>query len=163
MSIEAVRAYLSTLGLEDRIQEFDVSSATVELAAAALHTEPARIAKTMTFADKDGGCIIVVTAGDTKIQNGAFKEKFGQKAKMLSYEEALAFTGHAVGGICPFALPDTGCRVYMDESLLRFDVVYPAAGTANSAVALTPDELFRAGNALEWVNVCTLREPAPTV
>ena len=159
MSIEAVRSHLAVYGLEDRIYEFDVSSATVELAAAALHTEPARIAKTMTFADKDGGCIIVVTAGDTKIQNAAFKERFGQKAKMLSYEEALAFTGHAVGGICPFALPDTGCRVYMDESLLRFDTVYPAAGTANSAVALTPDELFKAGGGLEWVNVCALRSP----
>lgn len=157
MSIEKVRDYLRALSLEDRIAEFDVSSATVELAAIALGTEGARIAKTISLHGKDGGCILVVTAGDHKIDNQKFKSRFGFKPRMLSPEEAIAFTGHAVGGVCPFALPE-GVTVYLDESLKRFDTVYPAAGSSNSAVSLSCDELFSASRAESWENLCKPRE-----
>ena len=157
MSIENVKEYLKSYSLEDRIREFDVSSATVELAAVALGTEGARIAKTISLARKDGGCILIVCAGDYKIDNRKFKDKFGFKTKMLSPDEALKLTGHAVGGVCPFALP-CGVRVYLDESMKRFDTVYPAAGTANSAVKLSCEELFLAARAIEWVDVCKMRE-----
>ena len=157
MSIEKVRAYLSKFGVSERIREFDVSSATVELAAAALGTDGARIAKTISLSSKEGGCILIVTAGDYKIDNRKFKDKFSLKPKMLSHEEALLFTGHAVGGVCPFALPD-GVPVYLDESLRRFETVFPAAGSSNSALELTPDELFTFSHAIEWVDVCKSRE-----
>lgn len=157
MSVEIVRKYLAPMGLSDRVMEFEVSSATVELAAAAVGTEPARIAKSLTFYAKDGGCIMVVTAGDQKIENAKFKAVFGYKAKMMSAEDALSSTGHAVGGVCPFATPDT-VAIYLDESLRRFDTVYPAAGSASSAVALTCEELFQASRARAWVDVCKPRE-----
>ena len=157
MSIEKVRAYLSKFGVSERIREFDVSSATVELAAAALGTDGARIAKTISLSSKEGGCILIVTAGDYKIDNRKFKDKFSLKPKMLSHEEALLFTGHAVGGVCPFALPD-GVPVYLDESLRRFETVFPAAGSSNSALELTPDELFTFSHAIEWVDVFKSRE-----
>lgn len=157
MSIENVRTYLQNHSLSDRVMEFDVSSATVELAAAALGTDPARIAKSLTFYGKDGTCIMIVTAGDQKIDNTKFKARFGMKAKMMSFEDALAATGHAVGGVCPFALPD-GVEVYLDESLKRFDTVYPAAGSANSAVRMNCDELFLASGAVEWADLCKSRE-----
>ena len=157
MSIDKVRAYLREFGVADRIQEFDVSSATVELAAAALQIEGARIAKSISLASGNGGCILVVCAGDVKIDNRKFKDRFSLKPKMLSPDEALALTGHAVGGVCPFALPK-GVDVYLDASLCRFDTVYPAAGSSNSAVELSCDELFRASGALEWVDVCKFRE-----
>ena len=156
MSIEKVREYLAEYGLEDRIIEFDVSSATVELAASALGTDGARIAKSISLSG-NGGCILIVCAGDSKIDNRKFKDKFGLKAKMLSPDEAFALTGHRVGGVCPFALPD-GVSVYLDESMKRFDTVYPAAGTASSAVKLTSDELYKSSHAIEWVDVCKLRE-----
>jgi len=157
MSVEKVREYLTPFSLADRIMEFEVSSATVELAAVAVGTEPARIAKSLTFYTKENTCLMVVTAGDQKIDNAKFKAFFGYKAKMMSFEDALSATGHAVGGVCPFANPD-GVSVYLDESLRRFDVVYPAAGSASSAVKLSCDELFSASGALSWIDVCKPRE-----
>ena len=158
MSIEKVKAFLSDYGVADRVQEFEVSSATVELAALALGIEGARIAKSISLSSTDGGCILVVCAGDYKIDNRKFKDRFSLKPKMLSPDEALALTGHAVGGVCPFALPD-GVKVYLDESLKRFDTVFPAAGSSNSALELTCEELFRISGALDWVDVCKNREP----
>ena len=157
MSIEKVRAFLGGFGVADRIREFDVSSATVELAAIALGIDGARIAKTISLCDGNGGCVLVVSAGDYKIDNRKFKDRFSLKPKMLTHDEALAFTGHAVGGVCPFALPD-GVPVYLDVSLKRFETVFPAAGSSNSALELTPDELFNISGALEWVDVCKSRE-----
>lgn len=157
MSIEKVRAYLKELSLDDRITEFDVSSATVELAAAALGTDGARIAKTISLHGKDGGCILVVSAGDYKIDNQKFKARFGFKPRMLSPDEALSMTGHAVGGVCPFALPEE-IPVYLDVSLRRFSTVYPAAGSSNSAVRLSCDELFSASRAESWEDLCKSRE-----
>ena len=157
MSIEKVREYLKEFGKDKDVLEFDVSSATVELAAKALSLTPGHIAKTLSFEGKDGECILIVAAGDEKIDNRKFKDKFGFKAKMLSHDQALALTGHAVGGVCPFALPE-GVKVYLDESLKRFEFVYPAAGSSNSAVKMTPDELYTASRALEWVDVCKLPE-----
>lgn len=159
MSIEKVRDYLKQYGRDRDILEFDVSSATVELAAKALGLTPGHIAKTLSFAGADSECILIVAAGDEKIDNRKYKDFFGFKAKMLSHEEALSMTGHAVGGVCPFALPE-GVAVYLDESLKRFDFVYPAAGSSNSAIKLTPDELFSLSKALEWIDVCKLPEQA---
>ena len=157
MSIQNVRYYLSSFGAEGRIREFDVSSATVELAALALNTEPQRIAKTLSFSTPDGGCLLIVCAGDVKIDNRKFKDRFAFKAKMLSPDEALDLTGHAVGGVCPFALPE-GVMVYLDESLRRFETVFPAAGSSNSAIELTPDELFTFSKAMSWEDLCKPRE-----
>ena len=157
MSVEKVREYLSEYGLSERIREFEVSSATVELAAVALGTQGARIAKSITLHDGADGCIMIICAGDYKIDNSLFKGRFGFKARMLTPDEALALTGHAVGGICPFALPD-GVAVYLDESLRRFDIIYPAAGSSASAVELTCDELFDASRALSWEKLCKPRE-----
>ena len=152
MSIERVRAYFQMLGIEDRIQEFAVSSATVELAAQAVGVEAARIAKTLSFHDGEG-CLLIVAAGDARVDNRRFKDTFHQKARFLTPEEAVAFTGHAVGGVCPFAVGDA-VAVYLDESLRRFDTVFTAAGSSNSAIELTCDELFRFSNARCWVDVC---------
>ena len=157
MSIENVRAYLEPFGLVDRIQEFEVSSATVELAAIALGTEGARIAKTISLRGRPDGCVIIVCAGDMKIDNAKFKARFGYRPRMLTADEALAMTGHAVGGVCPFALPE-GVPVYLDLSLRRFDTVYPAAGSSNSTVKLSCEELERASGALSWEDVCIPRE-----
>ena len=157
MSVETVREYLAPLSLADRIMEFDVSSATVDLAAVAVGTEPARIAKSLTFYTKENECLMIVTAGDQKIDNAKFKAFFGYKAKMMSFEDALLATGHAVGGVCPFANP-AGVHVYLDESMRRFDVIYPAAGSASSAVKLSSDELFLASRAIAWIDVCKPRE-----
>ncbi len=157
MSIEKVRAYFGPLGLVGRIQEFDVSSATVDLAAQAVGVEGARIAKSLSFM-VDGHAILIVTAGDMKVDNSKYKGKFHTKAKMLTREEAHTLIGHDVGGVCPFALPED-VAVYLDESLKRFDTVFPAAGSANSAVEMTCDELERyASNFVEWVDVCKPRE-----
>ena len=152
MAIEKVRAYFRQFGMEDRIQEFETSSATVELAAQALGTEPARIAKTLAFA-KDSDCILVVAAGVAKVDNKKFKETFGMKAKMLDFDTVEQLVGHAVGGVCPFGIPEE-MEVYMDISLKRFDKVYPAAGSGNSAIALTLDELYQYSRAKRWVDVC---------
>ncbi len=156
MSIEAVREYFSSLGIEQRILEFPVSSATVELAAAALNTAPERIAKTLSF-KKDEGCILVVAAGDARIDNRKFRETFGMKAKMLPHEEVCALTGHAVGGVCPFAVNE-GVAVYLDRSLERFDTVFPACGSSNSAIEIGCEELFSLSRAQSWVDVCRLPE-----
>ena len=158
MAIETVKECFASFGMADRVMEFSVSSATVELAAAAIGTEGARIAKSLTFRGADGQCVMIVTAGDTKIDNPKFKHTFGCKAKMLSAEEVLAETGHAVGGVCPFALPDSGVFVYLDESMKRFPTIFPACGSANSAIELTPDELFRYSGAVRWVDVCKIPE-----
>ncbi len=149
--IDDVRRYLEAFGWADRVQEFDVSSATVELAAKALQCEPRRIAKTLSF--KGERALLVVAAGDARIDNRKFKAAFGMKAKMLSPEEVERFTGHRIGGVCPFALPE-GTAVYLDASLRRFESVYPACGSANSAIRLTLKELERASRALGWVDVC---------
>ena len=152
MSIERVKAFFEPYGLADRIQEFPVSSATVELAAAALGCEGCRIAKSLSFL-VDGGAVLVVAAGDARIDNGKFKAFFHTKARMLSPEEAAALVGHAVGGVCPFAVNE-GVRTYLDVSLKRFGSVFPACGSSNSAIELTLDELERLSQALGWVDVC---------
>ena len=152
MSIERVRAYFKTLGIDERIQEFSVSSATVALAAEALGVEGARIAKSLSF-KIDDRTILVVAAGDAKVDNTRYKAAFGGKAKMLTAEEAVERVGHAVGGVCPFAVND-GVEVYLDESLRRFDTVFPAAGSSNSAIELTCGELARYAKSDKWVDVC---------
>lgn len=151
MSIERARAHLAKYGLEDRIRELTVSSATVALAAEALGCEPARIAKTLSFENGEGA-ILVIAAGDARIDNAKFKHRFGMKAHMLSAERVEPLIGHGVGGVCPFGV-NAGIPVYLDESLKRFDIVYPAAGTAASAVMLTLSELERASEADGWVDV----------
>ena len=153
MSVEKVKAYPAPYGGNDRIREFDVSSATVELAAVAVGVEGARIAKSMSFKVGEEPIIIVV-AGDAKVDNSRYKAQFHTKAKMLTHEEAHELIGHAVGGVCPFALPDD-VKTYLDVSLKRFDTVIPAVGSAASAIELTCDELERyASNFVEWVDVC---------
>ena len=159
MSIEAVKAYLAPLGVASRIRELDASSATVELAAEALGVEGARIAKSMGF-HLGEGAVVIVTAGDQKVNSGKFKARFGEKAKFLTFDEAHAMLGHDPGGVCPFALPD-GVQSYLDVSLRRFDTVFPAAGSANSAIEMTCGELERcASNFAGWVDVCKPREAA---
>ena len=153
MSIQKVRAYLEQFGIADRIREFEVSSATVELAAVAVGVEGARIAKSLSFKVEDKPIIIVV-AGDTKVDNGRYKAQFHTKAKMLTHEEAHTLIGHDVGGVCPFALPED-VKVYLDVSLQRFGTVFPAAGSDNSAIELTCEELEKySSNFREWVDVC---------
>ncbi|MDP4109148.1 MAG: YbaK/EbsC family protein [Bacillota bacterium] len=154
MSVEKVREYFKSLGIEGRILEFDASSATVPLAAKALNCEECRIAKTLSFHVGDK-VILVVAAGDAKIDNGKYKAQFGAKAKMLSFEEAEPLVGHAVGGVCPFAVND-GVEVYLDESLKRFKTVFPACGSSNSAVELLIPELEKYSNSLAWVDVCKI-------
>ena len=156
MSIEKGRAYFRQFGMEDRVREFDVSSATVELAALALGVDGARIAKTLSF-KKDDSCILILAAGDARIDNQKFKDKFHMKAKMLAPEEVLSIVGHPVGGVCPFGIND-GIDVYLDESLKRFETVFPAVGSANSAIELDLDELYKYSNAIEWIDVCKLPE-----
>ena len=151
MSVETVRKYLDGFGVGDRILEFSTSSATVELAAAVLGVIPARIAKTLSFRTPDGA-LLVVAAGDAKVDNRKFKETFGIKAKMLSAEDELSLVGHPVGGVCPFAINE-GVDVFLDESLKRFQTVFPACGTANSAIELTLPELETYSHAMEWVDV----------
>ena len=153
MSFELVKNYLTERGYGDRAQEFTVSSATVELAAAALGCEGARIAKSLSFKVEDKPIIIVV-AGDAKVDNSRYKAQFHTKAKMLTHEEAHELIGHDVGGVCPFALPED-VKVYLDGSMKRFETVFPAAGSSNSAVEMTCDELERyASNFAAWVDVC---------
>ena len=158
MSIVKVREYLKDFGADGRILEFPVSSATVELAAKALGTAPARIAKTLSFRLKEG-VILVVLAGDAKTDNRKYRETFGEKARMLDREEAETLVGHAVGGVCPFAVNE-GVKVYLDASLKRFATVFPAAGSANSAIELTPAELEKFSRASGWVDVGKLPDDA---
>ena len=156
MSIDKVKQYFKKHGIESKIQEFEVSSATVELAAKALNCEPCKIAKTMSFM-LNNSPILIVTAGDVKIDNAKYKATFGTKAKMLSFDEVEHLIGHAVGGVCPFAVND-GVEVFLDESLKRFDVVYPACGSSNSAIGLTISDLEKYSNFKTWVNVSKLKD-----
>lgn len=152
MAIEKVKAYFRQYGMEGRVQEFEVSSATVELAAEALRCEPRRIAKTLSFM-VSGSPVLIVAAGDAKIDNPKYKARFGTKAKMLTPGEAEAMVGHAVGGVCPFAVKE-GVTVYLDESLKRFQTVFPACGSGNSAIELTIPELEKYSSFAAWVDVC---------
>lgn len=156
MSLERVKEHLARYGRQGDVMEFDASSATVELAAKAVGCEPAHIAKTLSFSVGDR-VALVVCAGDARVANPKFKETFHAKAKMLSADEAEQRIGHAVGGVCPFGVKD-GCDVYLDESLRRFEVVYPACGSSNSAIALSPDELASILPGSAWVDVCKLPE-----
>ena len=154
MSVKKVREYLKEFHKDQDIQVLSESSATVELAAKAVGVEPARIAKTLSFCGKEEGtCVLVVTAGDQKVDNSKFKHFFGMKAKMPKGDEVEKLTGHAPGGVCPFANPPH-TAVYLDTSMKRFDTVFPAAGSGNSAVEMTCDELFACSGAREWVDVC---------
>ena len=152
MSIEKVREYFKPLGFAERIREFSVSSATVALAAEALGCDGCRIAKTLSF-KVDDRVILIVAAGDAKVDNPKYKAQFGTKAKMLSFEEAEELIGHAVGGVCPFAVND-GVEVFLDESLKRFPTVFPACGSSNSAIELTLDELQMLSKSENWIDVC---------
>lgn len=152
MSIERVKAYFASVGLADRVREFDVSSATVELAALALGCEGKRIAKTLSFMGP-AGPLLVVAAGDARIDNAKFKAQFGLKAKMLTPEQAVELVGHAVGGVCPFAVNE-GVEVWLDESLKRFGTVFPACGSSNSAIELTIPELEKYAAPKGWADVC---------
>jgi prolyl-tRNA editing enzyme YbaK/EbsC (Cys-tRNA(Pro) deacylase) len=152
MAIEKVKQYFSEIGIAERIREFDVSSATVELAAVALECEPCRIAKTLSFM-VDGHAVLIVTAGDAKIDNSKFKAQFGTKAKMLTPDEVETLVGHGVGGVCPFAVND-GVPVYLDESLKRFVTVFPACGSSNSAIELSIYELEKYSGFVSWIDVC---------
>ena len=152
MSLDRVRSHLARFGLDDRIHVFDVSSATVDAAAAALGVAPGRIAKSLTFM-VDGAAVLIVAAGDARIHNPSYKAQFQTKARMLSAEEAIELVGYAVGGICPFAVKP-GCRVFLDRSLEAYDEVYPAAGSDNSAVRLSLAELEAASAAEGWIEVC---------
>lgn len=153
MSIERVRAYFREFGMEERILEFDVSSATVELAAQAVGVEGARIAKTLSFLLKDDSCVLIVAAGDAKVDNAKYKAFFGTKAKMLPHDAVPEYVGHAVGGVCPFAVKE-GVKVYLDESLKRFDTVFPAAGSGNSAIEMTMGDLEKYSGYTAWIDVC---------
>ena len=155
MAIEKVREYFGQYGLEDRIQEFDVSSATVELAAHAVGVSGARICKTLSFKSEDG-CILIQMAGDSKVDNRKFKDYFGFKAKMLSAEEVEFYTGHAVGGVCAFAVENPKVRIFCDVSMKRFETVFPACGSANSAIEVTCDEIFGFSKSEAWIDVSNL-------
>lgn len=152
MSIERVRDYFAQYNMQDRIREFAVSSATVELAAEALHTDAKRIAKTLSFLVENKP-VLIVTAGDAKIDNPKFKAQFHTKAKMLGYDEVEPLIGHAVGGVCPFGVRD-GVEVYLDISLKRFETVFPACGSANSAIELSIPELEQYSGFVSWIDVC---------
>lgn len=154
MSLENVKAYLQQWNRDKDIIELELSSATVELAAAALHVQPEKIAKTIAFrGGEQEDAILIVAAGDTKIDNQKFRHTFGMKARMLTPEETLGQTGHAVGGVCPFGLKHD-LPVFMDVSLQRFDIVFPACGSRNTAIGLSCDELYKYGAAKKWVDVC---------
>lgn len=155
MAIEVVREYLKQWGAQERILEFPVSSATVELAAQAAGCEPARIAKTLSFL-VDDHAVLVVAAGDVKIDNGKYKAFFHTKAKMLSADQVTEMIGHAVGGVCPFGVKD-GVEIYLDESLKRFETVFPAAGSSNSAIEVTMAELEQFSGSDKWVDVCKIK------
>jgi prolyl-tRNA editing enzyme YbaK/EbsC (Cys-tRNA(Pro) deacylase) len=157
MSIEQVRVYLSRWNRGKDIIEMEISTATVELAAAALNVIPARIAKSISLRAADNKTLIIVTAGDMKLDNRKFRERFHLKAKMLTPEEALCRTGHAIGGVCPFALPDE-VEVFLDDSMKRFQTIFPACGSGNSAIELTPAELEEYSRSKGWIDVCVTRQ-----
>lgn len=153
MSVERVKAYLEKFHMGNRVMELALSSATVELAAKALHTQEARIAKTLSFQGQEGP-ILLVAAGDARIDNGKFKTAFGLKARMISPQEVLDSVGHAVGGVCPFAIENPAVKVYLDESLKRFTTVFPACGSGNSAVEMNLAELELTSKCVGWVDAC---------
>ncbi len=153
MGFETAKAYLEKVGIADRIKEFEQSSATVELAAEAEGVIPARICKTISF-KTDKGAVLICTSGDAKIDNRKFKDFFGIKAKMLTPDEVVFYTNHEIGGVCPFGLTNEDTEVYSDVSLKRFDSVVPACGSSNSAVEVSPDEMFRYSNSIDWIDVC---------
>ncbi|WP_223589260.1 YbaK/EbsC family protein [Neobacillus bataviensis] len=153
MSFESVKAHLKQWNREQDMMEFETSSATVELAAEAIGVIPARIAKTLSFRGEDDQAILVVAAGDAKIDNKKFRQTFGFKARMLTPDEVLDQTGHAIGGVCPFSLKNE-LDVYLDVSMKRFETLFPACGSSNSAIELTNDELFQYSFAKDWVDVC---------
>ena len=157
MSVESVRNYLKQFDLDSKVQEFEVSSATVELAAQAAGVIPAMIAKTLSF-KVDDHAVLIVTSGDTKVDNHKYKAKFSTKAKMLTPDEVIEYTGHAIGGVCPYANPEGKCKVYLDESMKRFDMALPAAGSSASCVRLTIEELERSCPDAEWADICKLPE-----
>lgn len=157
MSIEAAKAYFKQFGMEGRVLEFPVSSATVELAAEAAHCEPARIAKTLSFWVGEEP-ILVVAAGDARVDNHKYREQFGVKAKMIAHDDVEAAIGHAVGGVCPFGIK-AGVKVYLDASLKRFDTVFPACGSSNSAIELSIPELEQYSGFASWVDVCKDWQP----
>lgn len=152
MAVEKVKEFFRKYGMENRVQEFEASSATVELAAEALHCEPCRIAKTLSFT-AEGQPLLIVAAGDAKIDNSKYKARFGTKAKMLAPDEVQAVIGHAVGGVCPFAV-NAGVTVYLDVSLKRFQTVFPACGSSSSAIELTVEELEKYSSYAAWIDVC---------
>ncbi|MBE5796342.1 MAG: YbaK/EbsC family protein [Clostridiales bacterium] len=152
MAIEKVKAYFRAQGMEERVMEFEVSSATVELAAQALSCEPGRIAKTLSFRVGDRA-VLIVAAGDARIDNPRFKAYFGVKAKMLGHDEAESVIGHAVGGVCPFAVNE-GVEIYLDVSMKRFGTVFPACGSSNSAIEMTMEELEKHSGCRAWIDVC---------
>ena len=154
MAIEKVKEYFRQFGIEDKVQEFTVSSKTVELAAAALNCEPCRIAKTLSFAVGDR-VVLIVTSGDSKVDNSKFKSYFGTKSKILAFDDVENLVGHAVGGVCPFAVND-GVEIYLDESLKRFTTIFPACGSSNSAIELTILELEQYSNYINWIDVCKM-------
>ena len=156
MSIDRARAHLAKFGLDGKIREFEVSSATVALAAEAVGTEPRRIAKTLSFMQGDRP-VLIVAAGDAKVENRKYKDKFATKAKMIAFDDVEPLIGHGVGGVCPFGINE-GVTVYLDESLRRFDTVFPAAGTAASAIELTIAELELASGFSEWIDVTSVPE-----
>lgn len=158
MSTERVRKYFEQYGLADKVLEFDVSSATVELAAEAVGVPGERICKTLSFKRKDGGCNLIQMAGDARIDNKKYKQFFGEKGSFLSHEAALEFTGYPVGGVCAFDIDREDVHIYCDESLKRFETVFPACGTANSAIELTPEDLFRYTNSKDWVDITKISE-----
>jgi len=153
MSIEIARKYLEKYGMEDRILEFEESSATVELAAEAAGVIPARICKSISFKTEEGA-VMICTAGDTRIDNRKFKDFFHTKAKMLTPDLVLEYTNHEIGGVCPFGITNPHIKVYTDISIKRFSSVFPACGNGNSAVEMTPDELFEISDSIEWIDVC---------
>lgn len=153
MSVANVREYLKQFGLDSKVEEFEESSATVELAAHAAGVIPAMIAKTLSF-KVDNYAVLIVTSGDTKVDNRKFKDKFGVKAKMLTPDEVVEYTGHAIGGVCPYANPEGKVKVYLDESMKRFEMALPAAGSSASCVRLTIEELERSCPGAEWVDIC---------
>lgn len=157
MSVASVKNYLKQFHLDEKVEEFTESSATVELAAHAAGVIPAMIAKTLSFKVGDEA-VLIVTSGDTKVDNHKYKEKFGTKAKMLTPEEVIAYTGHAIGGVCPYDNPPGKVKVYLDESMKRFDMALPAAGSASSCVRLTIDELERSCPGAKWVDVCKIAQ-----
>ena len=159
MSLETVKSFFAQHNMAHQIMEFDTSSATVDLAAAAIGTIPAKIAKTLSFQQKEEGGFLIVTAGDAKIDNPKFRHYFQMKARMLTPEEVLALTGHAVGGVCPFGV-DAHVPIYFDTSLKRFQTVFPACGSGNSAIEIDCDTMFRLADGQAWIDVCKDWDPA---